>query len=108
MNKSVKKQFDLTSRVAIITGGGGLLGRKHAEALAEFGCITILADLNKENAKVASSIVEKEFCVRSIPYKCDITNKEEIVALKNFVLSEFGRIDILINNAAIDPKVNNS
>ena len=43
--------FDLTGKTALITGGGGLLGPKHAEALAEFGCKVVLADWHKEKAE---------------------------------------------------------
>ena len=46
-SKSVKQSFDLTGQVAVITGGAGLLGEKHAEAIAEFGGIPILIDIDK-------------------------------------------------------------
>ena len=46
--KSVKQSFDLTNKVAVITGGAGLLGEKHAEAIAEFGGVPILLDINKK------------------------------------------------------------
>ena len=55
--KSVKQSFDLTCRVAIITGGAGLLGEKHSEAIAEFGGIPILIDINeKEGNEKAKKI----------------------------------------------------
>lgn len=106
--KKVKDLFDLTGRVAIITGGGGLLGPKHAEALAEFGCITVLVDIDEDKAIKAAEIIEKEFNVKSIAFKCDITIKKEIEELRDYILYEFDGINILINNAAIDPKVVNS
>jgi len=106
--KKVKELFDLKDKVAVITGGGGLLGQKHAEALAEFGCITVLVDIDEEKTIKAAEFVEKEFGVKSVAFQCDITNKKEIEGLRDFILSKFGRIDILINNAAIDPKVDNS
>lgn len=106
--KKVKELFDLKNKVAVITGGGGLLGQKHAEALAEFGCITVLVDIDEEKTIKAVKFIEKEFSVKSIAFKCDITIKKEIEKLRDFILSEFGRVDILINNAAIDPKVDNS
>ena len=47
--KSVKQSFDLTDKVALITGGAGMLGEKHAEAIAEFGGIPILLDIDKKS-----------------------------------------------------------
>ena len=100
--KKVKDMFDLKNKVAIITGGGGLLGEKHAEALAEFGCRTILLDINELKAKKAAEIIQENFGIESFAVKCDITNKEEIEKVRDVVFEKFGRIDILINNAAID------
>jgi len=105
--KKVKDLFDLKDKVAVITGGGGLLGQKHAEALAEFGCNTVLVDLDEEKAIKAANFISKEFNVKSIAYKCNIINKNEIVELGDFIFTEFGEINILINNAAINPKVDN-
>ena len=101
----VKELFNLKGKVAVITGGGGLLGQKHGEALAEFGCIPVLVDIDEEKTIKAVEFIEKEFGVKSVAFKCDITNKNEIEKLRDFILLEFGRIDILINNAAIDPKI---
>jgi len=106
--KKVKELFDLKDKVAVITGGGGLLGQKHGEALAEFGCLPILVDIDEEKTIKVAEFIKKEFGVISVAYKCDITIKKEIEGLRDYILSTFGRIDILINNAAIDPKVDNS
>ena len=89
--------FDLTNKTAFITGGGGLLGRKHAEAIIEFGGTVILADCNEQAAiKVATELGEK-----AIPVCVDITNKQMIEG----VIEQFPKIDILINNAAKNPTV---
>ena len=56
-SNSVQEKFSLHGKVAVITGGAGLLGAKHAEAIAEYGGITILVDIDKKNGeKVAKSI----------------------------------------------------
>ena len=90
--------FDLKDRVAIVTGGGGLLAAEHANALASFGALVVLADLNEERCIEASKTLnEKGFNV--IAKKCDVTNKGDWEKLAGDVMSEFGRIDILINNA---------
>jgi len=105
--KRIKDQFDLKDHVAIITGGAGLLGEKHAEALAEFGCITIILDINEYKGKEVAKRISSEFKVDSINFTCDVTKREQLENLRDDLLKKYGRIDILINNAAIDPKVKN-
>ena len=106
MNK-INDLFNLSNHVAIITGGAGLLGEKHAEALAEFGCTTIILDIDEEKARAVSKRISSEFHVDSVPIVCDITKKNDLEKLRNDLLKKYGRIDILINNASIDHKVKN-
>ncbi len=106
--KKVKELFDLNGKVAVITGGAGLLGEKHAEALAEFGSTIALLDINEEKLKTVSRNISKKFNNKILEIKCDITQKNQIEKVKEDLLKEFGGIDILINNAAIDPKVVNN
>jgi NAD(P)-dependent dehydrogenase (short-subunit alcohol dehydrogenase family) len=105
MEKSVKDAFDLTGRVAIITGGAGLLGVKHAEAIAEAGGRPVLADIDAGRAASAARIISEKYGVDCIGAMADITSRASIEALLQTVLDRFGRIDILINNAANNPKV---
>jgi NAD(P)-dependent dehydrogenase (short-subunit alcohol dehydrogenase family) len=104
---SVKQSFCLNGRVVIITGGAGLLGFKHAEAIAEMDGIPILIDINKDKLDIAVRELKKSFGVNKIvgSYVCDITNKSQLETVLKSILEEYGRIDGLINNAAIDPKV---
>ncbi|MCG2831223.1 MAG: SDR family NAD(P)-dependent oxidoreductase, partial [Desulfobacteraceae bacterium] len=102
---SLNKMFDLSGRVAIITGGAGLLGVKHAEVIAEAGGFTVLADINKEEAVKKAGIISEQYHAETMGIGTDITKKSEVEAMSNTVLKRFGRIDILINNAANDPKV---
>lgn len=90
--------FDLTNRVAIITGGGGLLASEHAIALHAYGAKIILADINTENCNAAIKKLEVEG-VTAIAKHCDVTSKESWQQLLDEVVNEFGSIDILINNA---------
>jgi len=106
MKNSLKK-FSLENRVAIITGGAGLLGVQHAEAIAEAGGIPVLWDINKDVSKVAAKI-SRDYKVPSLGMIVDITNHESIEKIFYQVLDKVGRIDILINNAANDPKVKSS
>ena len=103
--KSVKQSFDLTGKVAIITGGAGLLGEKHAEAIAEFGGIPILLDIDEKAGTNKASRISNEYQVDCEFMLCDITDESQIISVRDFIFSKYKRIDILINNAAIDPKV---
>ena len=102
---SLADKLSLESKVAIITGGAGLLGEKHAEAVAEYGGIPVLIDIDEKLANKKAIEIRNTFSVDSIGIKCDITKKADIESVRDKLLSEFGRIDILINNAAVDPKI---
>lgn len=97
--------FDIKGRVAIITGGAGMLGIQHAEAIAEAGGIPVLADVKEGDAKISAETISKKFSVNAMGVGTDITCKNEVERLRDIVLNQYGRIDILINNAANDPKV---
>ncbi len=89
--------FDLSGKTALITGGGGLLGPKHAEAIVEYGGKVILADWHEDRAKEKAELIGENASYEYI----DVTNKESIQS----VVDKYEKIDILINNAAKDPKV---
>ncbi|HEX7433631.1 MAG TPA: SDR family oxidoreductase [Anaerolineaceae bacterium] len=101
----VNNLFDLTGRVAIITGGAGLLGRKHAEAIAEAGGIPVIADLKTSAAEETARMIREKYPVDSRGLAVDITRRDSIEALLQGVLAQYQRVDILINNAANNPKV---
>ena len=102
---TLKEAFDLNGRVAIVTGGAGLLGVKHAEAIAELGGIPVLVDIDAEGASVHAKDIASRYGVSAIGVACDITQEAAVAALNARLLKEMGRIDILINNAANNPKV---
>lgn len=98
---NLRDAFDLTGRVAVITGGAGLLGRKHGEAIAELGGVPVLLDLDgKLVAKTATNLGGN-----ALGLACDITKRDHLVTARNEIMRRFGRVDILINNAARNPKV---
>lgn len=101
----IDKLFNLDGRVAVITGGAGMLGRKHAEAIAEAGGRPVIADVDEKGAISTASDISKRYGVKSLGKRVDITQKKDIEKLAETVLREFGRIDILINNAANNPVV---
>lgn len=97
--------FDLTGRVAVITGGAGLLGTKHAEAIAELGGIPVIVDIDQGRCEQVSEQIRNEFEVNCIGVRTDITDPKQVIELRERVLAELGRIDILVNNAANNPAV---
>ncbi|HEB79396.1 MAG TPA: SDR family NAD(P)-dependent oxidoreductase, partial [Rhodospirillales bacterium] len=101
LSGSVCDRLDLAGRVAVITGGGGLLGRKHAEAVAEMGAIPVLLDIDGHRAQEAAATVGGD----AIGMATDITDEVAVRAALAEVLKAYGRLDILINNAANNPKV---
>jgi len=99
--------FDISGRVAIITGGAGLLGQQHAEAIANAGGIPVLADIRLNNIDPESAEWKERFGDLACAIQTDITQSDSIKILLEKVLGKFGRIDILINNAANNPKMEN-
>ncbi len=104
--KEILEKFNLQGRTALITGGAGLLGMEHASALLETGCGIVLTDINQTALDVSKDYLIKAFKKSSVVvYVMDVSKADSIRSVSN-TLSESGiRIDILINNAAIDPKV---
>ena len=100
-----KDLFDLTGRVAIITGGTGLLGQQHAEAVASAGGIPVLADIRLGSFDPQSAEFAKRFGKQAYAIKTDVTDPKSVKALLAEVLDRNGRVDILINNAANNPKM---
>jgi len=97
--------FSLAGRVAVITGGAGLLGVRHAEAIAAAGGIPVLADIRREDAEARAAEIAHASGGKALGIGCDVTQAESIEALLDVILARLGRIDILVNNAANNPKV---
>ena len=98
--------FDLTGKVALITGAGGLLGPKHAEAIIEYGGTAIITDWHQDRAiSKATELNEKYGKGKAIPYHMDVTDKASIESVLTDLELKKINVDILINNAAKDPKV---
>lgn len=93
--------FDLSGRVAIITGGSGLLGWSHARAIRGAGGIPVLLDI--KTPSVAES--RERAGLGATYFTCDITQEGELKTVLESVIRQYGRIDILVNNAANNPKV---
>jgi NAD(P)-dependent dehydrogenase (short-subunit alcohol dehydrogenase family) len=101
---SVKETFQLNGRVAIITGGAGLLGAKHAEAIVELGGIAVLWDIVANGSQATAQKVAQALNGKCFGLGVDITNHQAVGEALKEVVDRFGRVDILINNAANNPK----
>src|SRR5580692_11822508 len=97
--------FDLSGRVAIVTGGAGLLGYYHGAILADAGANVVLLDLDVANPQKRAKQITEECGSECLGIGCNITLEPSLENAKARILERFGRIDILINNAANNPKV---
>jgi NAD(P)-dependent dehydrogenase (short-subunit alcohol dehydrogenase family) len=97
---NVKQLFDLTGRVAIVTGGSIGLGRQMAEGLAEMGADLVLCARKQERCHQAAEELQ-QLGVKAIALGCDVKNPDSIQEMVEATLRQYGRIDVLINNAGI-------
>lgn len=104
MSKAVDQYFDLSDRVAIITGAAGLLGSGYARTLASAGAHVVLADVDGPAVLDLAAKVQAETRVDALGVQTDVSSQESVKSLTARALEVFGRIDILVNNAAINPK----
>src|SRR6516162_295268 len=96
-------RFSLKGRVAVVTGGGGQLGSEFSKTLAEAGATVSIADLNIESAhRTTKRLTDDGFS--AFAYPLDVTRPESSRELVAEIKKQFGRLDILVNSAALDPK----
>ena len=93
----MKKEFDLTDKTAIITGGANGIGKACCVMLADYGANVVVADLKEDAAqKVAAEISRADG--KALAVSCDVTKDEDLVNLVDKTFSEFGGLHILVNN----------
>ncbi|MCM8762293.1 MAG: SDR family oxidoreductase [Candidatus Omnitrophica bacterium] len=98
----ILEKFSLKGKIAIVTGGAGLYGRCIVEGLAEAGAYVYIASRNVRNCnKLAEELKDKGYSVSGA--ELDQTDTESIIRLKDRVIAEQGKIDILVNNAVLRP-----
>ncbi|HAW28924.1 MAG TPA: 2-deoxy-D-gluconate 3-dehydrogenase [Planctomycetaceae bacterium] len=96
------KLFDLTGRVAIITGGSKGLGSAMAEGLASAGADLLLTSRNQDEVEATAAEIQSDYGNKVIGMAADVTDPDQVAAMTERAISEFGKIDILINNAGIN------
>jgi 2-deoxy-D-gluconate 3-dehydrogenase len=99
----IQEKFDLTGRVAVVTGGVGLLGAEFCRTLAEAGAAVAVVDLNASASHAVADLLTKGG-YQALALPTDITQPNLVHAAVDKVLATFGRLDVLVNSAALDPK----
>lgn len=101
-----KDRFLIKNRICVITGGAGLLGRKHAEAVLEGNGIPVLLDVTESALAEVKDILLAEYKGAVIEtFTVDITDRTALENVKDSLMKKYGHVDVLINNAANNPKV---
>lgn len=95
--------FDLHGKTALVTGGAGLLGTEFCRTLAEAGAYVVVVDLNHEAAQAVADTISNQG-YSGLALGVDITDHGAVEKMASHVLAVFGRLDILVNSAAMDPK----
>ena len=103
MGDGINKLFSLEGKIALVTGAVGLIGKEHCRALSEAGARVIAGDVSDAveelAAEVGSDSVEGYFL--------DVTSPESVTKVRDYMLSKYGKLDVLVNNAAINDMFEN-
>lgn len=100
---TIMDQFKMDGYAAIVTGGVGLLGTEFCRTLAEAGAGVVVADLNGEAAEAGAANL-RNAGYQAIGVQVDVTSPESTHAMVEAALKAYGRVDVLVNSAAMDPK----
>lgn len=105
MAERLPEKFNLAGRVAIITGGAGMLGRQYTRTLLEAGCRVAVADIAAQQPDMAAAAAAQEAGGDALGVTVDVRDKHQVEQMVQQTVGRWGRIDILVNNAGIDPKI---
>ena len=98
--KSLRDLMSLAGRTAVITGGAGKIGEAFCEALAELGATICVFDIEQDAARERAHVVADRFGVRANAFVTDVAREQSVKDAVSAAVTQFGGIDILINNAA--------
>ena len=99
--RSLRELMSLEGRVALVTGGGGHIGAMISETLAELGAAIVMLDIARESCESVAQHVHKTYGTEALPLVIDLSNEEATRSAPATVLAHFGRLDILVNCAAL-------
>jgi NAD(P)-dependent dehydrogenase (short-subunit alcohol dehydrogenase family) len=99
--RPLKEMMSLQGRVALVAGGGGHIGNAACEALAELGATIVVLDIQKQSCNDVSKRVHKTYGVETLPLIIDVTDEKALRLAPEMVQEHFGRLDILVNSAAL-------
>lgn len=100
----VRSRFEVSGRVIVITGGAGLLGSAYARALGHAGAHPVIADVNEAAARERAAEVSQTTGSEALGIHVDVADPDSVTRMATEVVDEFGAVDGLVNNAALDPK----
>ena len=95
--------FDLSGKVAVVTGGSRGLGREMVLAFAEYGADVVIASRKLDNCETLAEEVRSRFGRRALPVECHVGYWDQVEALADRAAAEFGKVDVLVNNAGMSP-----
>ena len=98
--KTLSSLMDLHGRVAVVTGGAGAIGSAFCHTLAELGCGVAILDREDAVTQVSAEKLRREHNVPACGVACDLADEAQVRQIPRRVISELGRLDILVNNAA--------
>lgn len=100
-------RFYIHGKVCIVTGGGGLIGLKHTEAIIEGGGVPVLLDIAQSGMDRVKNTIFEEYGEDKVveTFVVDITDRMALERVRDWLMEKYGHIDVLINNAANNPKV---
>jgi len=90
----------LQGKTIVVTGGGSGLGKAMTKYFMELGAQVAITSRNLEKLKTTAEALEAETCGTCFPVQCDVRDYEQVVAMRDAVIEQFGSVDVLLNNAA--------
>jgi NAD(P)-dependent dehydrogenase (short-subunit alcohol dehydrogenase family)/predicted dehydrogenase len=100
---SGRDPFDLTGRVALVTGATGMLGREYVDELARAGAAVVVTDIDESRCDCLAEELRRATGAETLAVAADLTREPDIEQLVARAVARFGRIDVLVNNAAMNP-----
>ena len=97
------KLFDLTGKVALVTGGSRGMGREMVLAFAHAGADVVIASRKIESCEELAGLVKQHTGRRALPVACNVSDWSDVESLAEAAYAEFGHVDVLVNNAGMSP-----